>query len=76
MCWRRKQAFALRYGAGIPVTGVFEGNFANEGERVRLIDPAGEVVLDFTYNPAWYPPTNGGGYTLVTRISNPAITSR
>lgn len=65
-------AFQLRYGAGAPVAGAFEGNFDNIGERVRLVDSVGEVVLDFTYNPAWYPPTNGGGYTLVTRIGETA----
>ena len=66
-------AFQLRYGAAAPFAGVFEGNFDNTGERVRVVDPAGEVVLDFTYNPAWYPPTNGGGYTLVTRIGETAF---
>jgi hypothetical protein len=60
-------AFQLRYGNTANIAGVYEGNFDNSGERVRLLDSVGEEVFDFTYDPAWYPPTNGGGYSLVTR---------
>ena len=60
-------AFQLRYGNTANVAGMYDGNFDNTGERVRLLDSVGEEVLDFNYDPTWYPPTNGGGYSLVTR---------
>jgi hypothetical protein len=65
-------AFALRYGSGFNVAGQFEGNFDNSGEEVRLLDGVGEEVLRFVYNRTWYPPTDLGGYSLVTRDAAPA----
>jgi hypothetical protein len=64
-------AFALRYGAGFNVAGQFEGNFNNSGEEVRLLDGVGEEVLRFVYDRTWYPPTDLGGYSLVTRNAAP-----
>jgi hypothetical protein len=64
-------AFALRYGTTLNVAGQYEGNLSNSGERLRLLDSVGEVVLDFTYSPSWYPPTGaGGGYSLVIRTTD------
>lgn len=65
-------AFTLRYGSGFNIAGQYEGNLDNSGERLRLLDPVGEEIFDFTYDPKWYPPTNGGGYSLVTRSNSPA----
>lgn len=58
-------AFTQRYGTGLPVAGQYSGSLDNSGERLRLIDGAGEEILDFVYNNAWYPPTDGAGYSLV-----------
>jgi hypothetical protein len=66
-------AFQTRYGTGFNIAGEFEGSFDNSGETVRLLDAVGEEVLEFTYDASWYPPTDGGGYSLVTRISNPTF---
>ncbi len=60
-------AFQLRYGAGVTISGVYEGRLDNSGEEIRLVDSAGEVVLDFTYDPAWYGLDGTLGYSLVTR---------
>jgi hypothetical protein len=61
---RNPSAFALRYGAGLPVAGAFSGTLDNSGERLRLEDAFGEKILDFAYNNAWYPITDGHGFSL------------
>ncbi len=63
-------AFRLRYGNGLDalLLGEWLGNLDNSGEEIQLVDPLGEVVLEFSYNDTWYPPTDGGGYSLVTRV--------
>lgn len=58
-------AFESRYGTGLPVVGPFVGSLDNAGERLRIVDPVGEEVLDFTYDPAWEPSASGQGATLV-----------
>ncbi|HWH70447.1 MAG TPA: lamin tail domain-containing protein, partial [Candidatus Sulfotelmatobacter sp.] len=62
---RDTNAFALRYGSGLPVAGQFTGKLDNSGERLRLEDSYGEKILDFNYNNGWYPITDGCGYSLV-----------
>ena len=59
-------AFTSRYGAGVRIAGQFSGSLANEGEELSLLGPLGEPILDFSYDPAWYPVTDGGGFSLVT----------
>ena len=65
---RRPEAFALRY-PGNPgvVVGPYDGQLDNAGERLQLLDPVGEVVLDFEYKDGWYPLTDGSGRSLVLR---------
>lgn len=58
-------AFISRYGTGIRVAGEFSGSLANEGEHLTLVGPVGEPILDFIYDPAWFPATDGGGFSLV-----------
>jgi len=58
-------AFNSRYGAQPNVAGVFSGNLANEGERITLVGPALEPILDFTYSDNWLPVTDGFGWSLV-----------
>ncbi len=58
-------AFTFRHGSGKTVAGTFWGNLSNSGEAIELLDPAGESVLDFTYDDAWFPETDGKGKTLV-----------
>lgn len=61
---KNADAFAARYGAGLPVAGVYTGSLSNSGERLRLKDAVGEEVLDFTYSDAWQPSTDGKGASL------------
>jgi hypothetical protein len=62
---RNAAAFAARYGAGLPVAGQFANALDNAGETLRLEDASGEKVLEFAYNNAWYPITDGLGFSLV-----------
>ncbi len=64
---RSPEAFDLRYGPALARLGPYDGALDNGGERLRLVDPAGEEVLDFTYDPSWYPLSKGQGYALVMR---------
>ncbi|MBM3846262.1 MAG: hypothetical protein FJ405_08255, partial [Verrucomicrobia bacterium] len=63
-------AFVSRYGNSPKVAGVYEGALDNAGERITLLDRAGEVVLDFTYRRTWLPLTDGPGFSLVVRDEN------
>lgn len=65
-------AFQARYGTGFTIAGNWEGALNNGGERLRIVDPAGEEVLDFTYDGNWYPQPPGVYRSLVTRAAVPA----
>ncbi|MES2708731.1 MAG: lamin tail domain-containing protein [Verrucomicrobiota bacterium] len=62
-------AFAARY-PGIPALGDWIGRLDNNGERLQIIDPAGESVLDFSYSGDWYPAVKTSGQSLV--MNDPA----
>lgn len=66
-------AFRLRYGASLDaqIVGVFNGNLANGGENLQIVDAIGENVLDFSYDNAWFPPSDEGGHSLVVRNPSP-----
>ena len=67
-------AFQLRYGTAAAAIGPFLGSLDNAGEELELVDPSGEVLLDFAWDDAWFPPTDGSGRTLVLRDSGPSHT--
>ena len=58
-------AFAVRY-PGVVVGGYFGGSLDNGGERLALLDPAGNTVVSVTYNdaPPWPAEADGGGASL------------
>jgi hypothetical protein len=57
-------AFQMRY-PGVAVAGQYLGdNLNNGGERLLLTGRFGEPILDFSYDPDWYPATNGEGFSL------------
>lgn len=60
-------AFEQTYGGGLRVAGQYAGSLSNAGERIRLEDALGQVILDFEYQDGWYGTTDGGGYSLVLR---------
>ena len=57
-------AFIARYGAGLPVAGPYTGALENQGERLQLLDAAGEIVQDLTYDD-WFPIAGGHGFSMV-----------
>ncbi len=62
---RNAAALAGRYGSIARLVGPYTGALANEGERLTLLGPAQETVLDISYDPDWYPATDGLGFALV-----------
>ncbi len=72
-------AFTARYGAGLPLAGVFIGNLSDGGETVRAIDGTGATITLFTYGDAtpWPLPADGDGPALVLKASSldPALAS-
>ncbi|MCA9263133.1 MAG: lamin tail domain-containing protein, partial [Planctomycetales bacterium] len=60
-------AFEGHYGTGLFVAGEYDGNLSNGGETIRLQLPAPQPanILWFTYDDAWYPTTDGAGFSLV-----------
>lgn len=59
-------AFHVRYGTDYDsvILGEYLGNLSNGGEELQLLDPAGEVVLEFDYDDLWYPLADGAGRSL------------
>ncbi len=56
-------AFQLRYGAAIAVAGEWSGQLSNGGEALSLVVNAAPM-LEFRYDDAWHPSTDGEGFTL------------
>ena len=67
---KNRVAFELRYGAGQPIAGEYEGSFNNAGEAVTLVDYLDQIIADFTYQDGWYPTADGLGFTLVAADQN------
>lgn len=57
--------FVARHGSGPWLAGVYQGNLEDAGERLRLEDAAGEMILDFSYSTAHVPTGDGLGFSLV-----------
>ncbi len=62
--------FEAKYGTGRNIAGQCSGSLDNGGERIRLEDAIGNVILDFEYKDGWRSITDGDGYSLT--IINPA----
>ena len=68
-------AFDFRYGDQLPVAGQWTGRLNNGSETITLqVD--GVILQQFTYDDAWYPQTDGGGFSLeIVDVNNPNIGS-
>ncbi len=64
---KNPDAFAVRYPdwQDIHLAGTFEGKLDNAGEQLLLLTPVLQTNVLFSYDNAWYPQTDGGGYSLV-----------
>ena len=49
------------------VAGQYTGSLANNGERIRLENAIGQVVMNIRYNDGWFDITDGDGFSLVLR---------
>lgn len=58
-------AFETKYGMDLNIAGQYTGSLDNSGERIRLLDAAGQIIHDFRYEDDWYKNTDGLGYSLV-----------
>jgi hypothetical protein len=56
-------AFRVRYGQNLPVAGQWSGGLRNSSETVALV-ANGITLQQFAYDDAWYPQTDGQGYSL------------
>ena len=66
---RNQVAFENRYGAGLPIAGVYTGNkLNNQGERLKLSFGAGIAIRDLTYDNGnnWPDLARGKSLTLAT----------
>lgn len=64
-------AFAARYG--FTADGTYTGRLADGGERITLVDAAGQTLADITYreDDLWPLGPDGHGFTLVPRSLDP-----
>ena len=46
---RQTDAFAVRFGMGLPVIGDYSGGLSNAGERVAISGADGDVIFEVTY---------------------------
>ena len=60
-------AFLSRYPCVTNIGGQYTGELDNAGERLYLEGALKEPILDFAYDDAWYPTTDGQGFSLVIR---------
>ncbi len=60
------EAFAKRYPR-TKVFGHYRKHLSNSGERLRLFDPAGNVLVSADYGNPWPRGTDGQGRALVPR---------
>jgi hypothetical protein len=65
---KNQAAFESRYGTSLNILGQYSsGSLDNGGENVAFANSFDQVLQSFTYDDAWYPQTDGGGYSLVIR---------
>jgi hypothetical protein len=65
-------AYEIRYGTTTGIAGEFQGSLNNGGEKLRLLDPIGEQVLEFSYDDDWYPVPTGHYRSLVITAPLPS----
>ena len=65
-------AYEIRYGTTHLIAGEFQGSLNNGGEKLRLLDPIGEQVLEFSYDDDWYPVPTGQYRSLVITAPLPS----
>lgn len=62
-----EKAFRSRYGSGVYLAGQYWGSLDNAGERIRLIGPTSNTLVEFEYGDGreWPQAADGSGHSLV-----------
>jgi hypothetical protein len=60
-------AFGARYGSKLPVVGQYAGSLSNGGERIEMVDAAGQTIQSFEYRDDWFKSTDGQGFSLTVK---------
>ncbi len=69
---RNAEAFQMRYGDNVNVLGVYEGNLANAGEDIDLVDGAGNILFSVNYGDADPWPVRADGFGASLELIDPA----
>ncbi|CAN5142887.1 hypothetical protein BH23VER1_BH23VER1_29450 [soil metagenome] len=70
---RNRAAFQARYGFGISILGEYATTaLSNGGETLTLREAAGETIQSFTWDDAWFPASDGPGWSMVVRDEDTA----
>jgi len=66
-----------RNAADLPIAGQYEGALNDQGDHLVVKYGKTITILAFSYDPSWYPSTNGGGRSLVVEdpYADPALWS-
>ncbi|HUU17278.1 MAG TPA: lamin tail domain-containing protein, partial [Sedimentisphaerales bacterium] len=59
-----RNTFETRYGTDMNIAGEYSGRLNNAGERIRLQDAIGRMIMDFDYKDGWRSITDGDGFSL------------
>jgi hypothetical protein len=72
---RNMAKFSEYYGPGINLLGEYSDKLSDGGDSIvlQLASPYETAILRFDFNDAWYPTTDGDGYSLV--IVDPAASA-
>lgn len=62
-----RAAFEAVHGNKLPVVGQYTGSLDNAGEKLELLDAAGQVIQSFTYEGDWFDSTDKLGFSLTMR---------
>jgi hypothetical protein len=60
-------AFGTKYGSKLPVVGQYVGSLSNGGERIEMVDAAGQIIQSFKYRDDWFRSTDGQGFSLTVK---------
>ena len=72
---KNRAAFLSRYPTATNLAGEYVGSLDNAGDQLVLTGALQEPILDFHYDPAWYPMTDGLGFSLVIANENAPLTA-
>ena len=68
---RKRTAFEARFGMTATILGEYPTDaLSNGGETVTVLDSTGAAIQSCTYNDAWFPSTDGPGWSMVVRDEN------